>query len=109
MGWFTKTVEVEKVVEVEKEVVKYLLGTPEPISVFEAYEEVPYVTSVMCGSYNKLLGYYKTCAEAFASHPGSRVKERRVWRVGDTYISNLEVQPIIITKKPKREKGKAKA
>jgi hypothetical protein len=106
MNWFTKTVIVDKVVEVEK----IILGDASRASVYEAY------TTKLAFNYDSYftamhekethLGYFLSCAEAFKNHPGCKVKERTGIRIGNQYFVVRGIEPVTVNK-PKRGKGKA--
>ena len=103
MGWFTKTVEVEKVVT------KTLLGNAEKVTLYRAYiiEFIPcFYFPARC---MKVLGYYHSCAQAFAEHPKADVDAVELWKVGDAYVKSLEVAEVKVQPKPKRAKGLARA
>ena len=103
MGWLTKTVEVEKVVK------KTILGNPQKVTLYRAYKTyyVPAIyTSAPCV---EVLGYYHSCAQAFAEHPKEDVDAVELWKVGDVYVKSLEVVEVKVQPKPKRAKGKGKA
>jgi hypothetical protein len=121
MSLFTKKAKVERVIErtiekeviVEKEVIKYLLGNAERVVVYRAFKEEPRVFCVGFAiaplTTATELGYYHSCAQAFAENPGCKVETRSLWKIGDKFVKSLNVVPvnIKIESKPKRGKGKA--
>lgn len=119
MGWFTRKERViERVVEKEvikeKEVVKYLLGDVEKVTLYLAYtERTDYVVGVWFATpytARKEFGLYHSCAQAFEENPGCKVEAKTYWKVGDQFVKSPAVVPVHEVKpKPKRDKGKAKA
>ena len=103
MGWFTKTVEVEKVVE------RVVLGAPVAVSIYEARTEKERYYVGCSYIHKEHHGYYLSCADAFKAWPGAKVVEHKGICVGGEYFVFPEgIEPIKVTK-PKRDKGKAKA
>ena len=50
--------------------------------------------------------YFASCEQAFAAHPTAEVDAVSGWKIGDQFVTGLEVRPITIQPKPKRPKGK---
>jgi hypothetical protein len=99
MSWFTKTVEVEKVVT--------LLGDPQPVTLYRAYKTEWMPALYTSFPYMKVLGYFLSCEQAFAEHPSADVDKIEAWKVGKTYVTSLKVAEVKVHPKPKRGKGKA--
>lgn len=86
--------------EVVKEVT--ILGTPEPVTLYEvveAWQGLGYAHDIP-------IAHYLTCEQAHAENPGRRVRVAEFYRIGDTYLSGLQVAQIIVQPKPKVPKGK---
>lgn len=109
MGWFTKTVEVEKVVT--KYVDRPVPGEASKAVLYLAYktrtekigEGIHYSHRY---EVHDSLGYYPTCSAAFEAHPGCQVKEVDGIRIGKEFFAVGSLTPVTVTK-PKRPKGKA--
>lgn len=104
MSWFTKIVEVEKVVE------QPVPGEASRATLYAAYEDRRETTKTMYGDYSHTveatLGYYLSCADAFKAHPGLKVEQVPGIRIGSEYFAVSGLKPVNVAK-PKRGKGKA--
>lgn len=118
MSWFQRKERViERVVEkekiVEKEVVRYLLGDVEKVTLYRAYREE--VKTISAGwaitAYKALenLGLYHSCAQAFEENPGCKVETKTYWKIGGQFVRSLDVATISLDIKPKPKRGKGKA
>lgn len=101
MSWFTKTVEVEKVVE--KVVEREVIGSPTKVSIYEAHRDEFYAWG---GPVEKHLGYYPSCKAAFSEHPGVKVRELTGVVIRGVFFVFPEGTKEIKVTKPKRGKGK---
>lgn len=99
MGWFTKTVEVEKIVE------RPVPGEACRVSLYRAYSEYPDYSFGVISCRRDEFGFYLSCADAFKAHPGCKVQEKTGIRIGSEYFAIDELKPVTVTK-PKRAKGK---
>lgn len=109
-SWFTKVVEVKKVVE--KIVDRPVPGEASRVALYEAYttKRVCDYSVYLSAFYERHehLGYYMSCAEAFRAHPGCQVRERIGIRIGGECFVASNLVHVTVTK-PKRGKGKVRA
>jgi hypothetical protein len=134
-GWYIgrerEPAEVERVVEKVTE--RVILGTPAPVTVYRVncprYESdnrlhgIRLQSWAACNTFRLSASapeampehpkppawegqYFHTCEQAFAAHPGAKVTSVSGWKVGDEFVTGLEVRPLTVQPKPKVAKGK---
>ncbi len=104
MSLFTKTVTVEKIVEVPKIVERVVMGKPHVTKLYEAFTTKTVYLTYSSYEQRSHLGWFLSCSDAFHAHPGTNIEERHGIAVGNEYfLVPRELNPITVAK-PKRNK-----
>jgi hypothetical protein len=86
--------------EVVKEVT--LLGTPEQVTLYEVIKS----RDMMGYTIETTMARFLACEQAHAEYPGQVVRAKPYYRIGDVYLTGLQVEPVYVQPKPKVAKGK---
>lgn len=110
-GWYI-TRELPEPVTVKEVVTETLLGTPAPVTLYQALDpsgDFPYYGLGYYPSFSPLADwhgqFFTSCEQAFAAHPQAKVDAVSGWCIGDDFVTGLKVERIKVQPKPKVDKG----